>query len=269
MPYCSSCGKELRSGLKFCTGCGAKVISDDEETFEAGSANENREPHANNNEHTEHSYRANANDSSFKEDTRPLAPTIVLAPPVVRDKKSTAKLVLKCVATCVLVVAIIMGGVWSAAWIMSQPFRSSSISEVDNQKYVRMMALVEDVRNPNFEDVIDDLLKKSGNAENYSFLQEYTEKFDEILGTEYTDKEKLFCDCCYFVWYTEYQAKRYEWLSKNSGLLNGLYTGKANSYRTYADTLYGMLRDADSETDMKNIKSYCEDHEIIADKKTK
>jgi hypothetical protein len=155
--------------------------------------------------------------------------------------------------------------VWATAWVMSNPFRSSPVEEVDNEKYTRMMSLVEDVRNPNFDEVIDDLLTKKGKAEDYSFLQEYTDKFNEILGDNYTDEEKLFCDCCYFVWYTEYQAKRYEWLSKNSGLLNSLYTGKANTYRSYADTLYEMLCNADSVTDMNNIKIYCADHEIISD----
>ena len=113
--------------------------------------------------------------------------------------------------------------------------------------------------------VLDDLLSKKGKAEDYSFLEEYTAKFNEILGEEYTDEEKLFCDCCYYVWYTEYEAKRYEWYSNNSGLLNYLYVGKADRYRKYADTLYDMLTSAKSDTDLRNIKIYCIDHKIITD----
>ena len=99
----------------------------------------------------------------------------------------------------------------------------------------------------------------------YSFLEEYTNKFNEILGEEYTEEEKLFCDCCYYVWYTEYEAKRYEWYSNNSGLLNYLYVGKADRYRKYADTLYDMLISAKSDTDLKNIRIYCVDHKIISE----
>ena len=128
-----------------------------------------------------------------------------------------------------------------------------------------MLALVNDVRNPNFDEVIDDLLSKSGKAEDYSFLEEYTNKFKEILGEEYSEEEKLYCDCCYYVWYTEYEAKRYEWYSNNSGLLNYLYVGKANRYRKYADTLYDMLISSKSDTDLKNIKIYCVDHKIISE----
>lgn len=262
MAFCSKCGKELRGGSKFCTGCGAPVINSDqpEQPFGEGASSAGAE-----NFNAQSAGSGNVPPQSETIDTRPLAPTIVIAPPPQKGAKNIGKTIAKTVIGCVLVIAVIIGGVWSTAWLMSNPFRSSPVEEVDNTKYTRMLSLVEDVRNPNFDEVIDDLLTKSGKAENYSFLEEYTDKFQEILGDEYTDEEKLFCDCCYFVWYTEYMAKRYEWLSKNSGLLNGLYTGKANTYRAYADTLYDMLISADSVTDMKNIKAYCADHEIISD----
>lgn len=276
MAFCSNCGKELRVGVKFCTHCGTAVAHNDNyeqpvpqgdgsESFDEASefngqrADEAADTEPSVNEHSD--VPPGAEDI----DNRPLAPTIVIAPPKKKSKNRMVRGIIKTVVGCVLVIAIIIGGVWTTAWFMSNPFRSSPVDEVDNEKYTRMLALVEDVRNPNFDEVIDDLLTKKGKAEDYSFLQEYTDKFNEILGSEYTDEEKLFCDCCYFVWYTEYQAKRYEWLSKNSGLLNSLYTGKANSYRSYADTLYDMLCSADSVTDMNNIKIYCTDHEIISD----
>lgn len=281
MAFCSNCGTELRKGLKFCTKCGARVtyIADDEPipqgdgSFDGAPDEEFTADNAADSQPTpdEAPFGADAQAQDVppepENDDRPLAPTIVLAPPKVRSKQSIAKSVAKTLIGCLLIIVIIIGGVWGAAWIMSNPFRSSPVEQVDNEKYTRMLALVEDVRNPNFDEVIDDLLTKKGKAEDYSFLQEYTDKFNEILGTDYTEEEKLFCDCCYFVWYTEYQAKRYEWLSENSGLLNSLYTGKANNYRSYADTLYEMLCNADSVTDMNNIKVYCSDHEIISDSK--
>lgn len=273
MAFCSKCGAELRPGVKFCTKCGAKcVYIDDSEPIPQGDGQDVSDG-ADAGEFTSDSAYDNGAaeppqpEAKPENDTRPLAPTIVLAPPKVRTKQSIAKSVAKTLIGCILVIAIIIGGVWATAWIMSNPFRSSSIEQVDNEKYTRMLALVEDVRNPNFDEVIDDLLTKKGKAEDYSFLQEYTDKFNEILGTDYTEEEKLFCDCCYFVWYTEYQAKRYEWLSENSGLLNGIYVKKATTYRSYADTLYEMLCSADSVTDMNNIKQYCADHEIISDNK--
>lgn len=264
MAYCAKCGKELRSGIKFCTGCGAPVLSDgDEAAAQSGAAPQSGGAAG-------EAYTAGSAGSSVppreeQEDTRPLAPTIVIAPLPEKSKKKMAKTAIKAVIGSLLLVAVIVGGVWATAWFMSDPFRSSPVEEVDNEKYTRMLALVEDVRNPNFDDVLDDLLTKNikKDGEDYSFTSEYTQKFDEILGEEHTDEEELFCDCCYAVWYTEYEAKRYEWLSKNSGFLNSLYTGKAKTYRTYADTLYDMLCNADSVTDLNNIKMYCEDHKII------
>ena len=298
MAFCSKCGKELRNNVKFCTGCGAKVIVDTDVTEQGGGNSESagasgsdtartsaNAPNAQNagygggsdQNYAEYTTNESSADNTAntggstpppqnEPDTRPLAPTIVIAPPPKKDNKRFAKTAAKAAIGGVLLVIVIIAGVWITAWLMSNPFRSSPVEEVDNEKYTRMLALVEDVRNPNFDEVIDDLLVKKGKAEDYSFLQEYTDKFNEILGDEYTDEEKLFCDCCYFVWYTEYMAKRYEWLSKNSGLLNSLYTGKANTYRSYADTLYDMLCNSDSVTDLNNIKIYCADHEIITDK---
>lgn len=262
MAYCAKCGKELRAGLQFCTGCGAPVPQDTAEDFSAGTSGGTESAYTNADASADGSYTP----PQEAPDLRPTAPTIVLAPIPTKDKKKMAKTLVKAAIGSILLVAVIVGGVWATAWFMSNPFRSSPVEEVDNEKYTRMLALVEDVRNPNFDEVIDDVLTQKGKAENYSFLQEYTDKFNEILGDDYTPEEKLFCDCCYFVWYTEYMAKRYEWLSKNSGLLGGLYTGKANTYRSYADTLYDMLIEADSVTDLNNIKTYCADHQIISDK---
>ena len=269
MPFCSKCGKELRSGIKFCTGCGAEVNIEEEPIPQGGASAADPQtsgPASGSGAETTGNAAGSSVPPKEEIDTRPMAPTIVIAPPPPKDGKKLAKTVAKAAIGSVLLVVVIIAGVWLTAWLMSNPFRSSPVEEVDNEKYTRMLALVDDVRNPNFDEVIDDLLTKQGKAENYSFLQEYTDKFNEILGDEYTDEEKLFCDCCYFVWYTEYMAKRYEWLSKNSGLLNSLYTGKANTYRSYADTLYEMLCSADSVTDLNNIKTYCADHEIISDK---
>ncbi len=260
MAFCSRCGKELRDGLKFCTQCGARLSIEQEDGAHSPAGDFNRAEF----EGASASGAGTPPDADDI-DERPTAPTIVLG---VREKKkrskrNTAVMAIKWIVLCVVGVGLLVGGIFLYAWLSSNPFRSSSIDGVDNEKYTRMLALVDDVRNPNFEEVIEDLLTKSGSSENYSFVQEYSDKFEEILGDEYTEEEEMFCDCCYFVWYTEYQAKRYEWLSENSGLLNFLYTENASSYRNYADTLYDMLCEADSLTDMRNIKTYCSDHEII------
>ncbi len=266
MAFCAKCGKELRGGLKFCTGCGAPVPADADSAAPGYETDQAASGASGGSSNGTYGGAGTSAPPQEQEDTRPLAPTIVIAPLPEKSKKKMVKTIVKAAIGSILLVAVIVSGVWATAWFMSNPFRSSPVEQVDNEKYARMLSLVEDVRNPNFDEVIDDLLTQKGKAENYSFLEEYTGKFDEILGDEYTDEEKLFHDCCYFVWYTEYMAKRYEWLSTNSGLLNSLYTGKANTYRSYADTLYDMLCSADSVTDLNNIKEYCADHEIITTK---
>ena len=262
MAFCSKCGNELREGMSFCTKCGASV-STGETRASSGSGNTTTGTGSATNP-------GSGNNSAGSEtqtlvDTRPTAPTIVIGPAPKKDPSRGLKSFAKGALGFFVAVAIIIIGVWTAAWVVSNFDSKAQIEEVDDDKSQRMLALVDDVRNPNFDEVIDDLLSKSGKAEDYSFLEEYTNKFNEILGEEYTAEEKLYCDCCYYVWYTEYEAKRYEWFSNNSGLLNYLYVGKANRYRKYADTLYEMLTSSKSDTDLKNIKIYCVDHKIITE----
>ena len=264
MNYCTKCGKELRPGLKFCTGCGAPT-GDDSVRNTASSASGTGNASAGANGDYVGGARSSQNETQALVDTRPMAPTIVIGAAPKKDPSRAAKSVAKGALGFLVAVAVIIIGVWTTAWVVSNFNTQAQIEEVDNEKSKQMLALVDDVRNPNFDEIIADVLNKSGKAENYSFLQEYTDKFNEILGEEYTDEEKLYCDCCYYVWYTEYEAKRYEWLSNNSGLLNYLYIGKADSYRKYADTLYDMLIAAQSDTDLKNIRTYCVDHKIIKD----
>ena len=253
MAFCSKCGNELREGLTFCTKCGAAVSSGEgkassgngDTTTGTGSATQNTKASG-------AGYKSAGSETQTLVDTRPMAPTIVIGPAPKKDPSRGLKSFAKGALGFFVAVAIIIIGVWTSAWVVSNFNTKEQIEE-------------EDVRNPNFDEVLDDLLSKSGKAEDYSFLEEYTNKFNEILGEEYTEEEKLYCDCCYFVWYTEYEAKRYEWFSNNSGLLNYLYVGKANRYRKYADTLYDMLTSSKSDTDLKNIKIYCVDHKIITE----
>lgn len=267
MNFCTKCGKELKPGLKFCTGCGTPTEDDIcEKTASAGDKYTTGTGSAGNTSGNGGGVRSSAGRNEMLEDTRPLAPTIVIGPAPKKDPSRLAKSIVKGGLGFLIAVAVIIIGVWTAAWVVSNFHSQSQIEEVDNAKSKQLLALVDDVRNPNFDEIIADVLNKSGRAEDYSFLQEYTDKFDEILGDEYTEEEKLYADCCYYVWYTEYEAKRYEWLSNNSGLLNYLYIGKADSYRKYADTLYDMLIGAQSDTDLKNIRIYCVDHKIISDK---
>lgn len=271
MAFCPKCGNELRGGLRFCTGCGAPVQDDTvtgtasgNENTTTGTANASANQTGGNTGGNT-GYTGAGSDSQALVDTRPLAPTIVIGPAPKKDPSRGVKSFAKGALGFFVAVAIIIIGVWTAAWVVSNFDTKTQIEEVDTDKQKMMLALVDDVRNPNFDEVIDDLLSKSGKAEDYSFLEEYTAKFNEILGEDYTEEEKLFCDCCYYVWYTEYEAKRYEWFSNNSGLLNYLYVGKADRYRKYADTLYDMLTSAKSDTDLKNIKIYCVDHKIISE----
>ena len=270
MAFCSKCGSELRSGLKFCTKCGAAVSSDDEDSASGSNSTNTTTGTRNASQNgTGNGYKSEGASGSAETealvDTRPLAPTIVIGAAPKKDPSRGLKSFAKGALGFFVAVAVIIIGVWTAAWVVSNFDSQTQIEEVDNTKSKQMLALVDDVRNPNFDDVIDDLLSKKGKAEDYSFLEEYTAKFNEILGDEYTNEEKLYCDCCYYVWYTEYEAKRYEWYSNNSGLLNYLYVGKADRYRKYADTLYDMLTSAKSDTDLRNIKIYCIDHKIITD----
>ena len=268
MAFCSKCGKELRGGLKFCTGCGAPVdadASDTNNTTGGTASGARRESAASSGAGQAGGYKSAGSDTQAMVDTRPLAPTIVIGPAPRKDPSRGVKSFAKGALGFLVAVAVIIIGVWTAAWVVSNFDTKTQIEEVDVDKSKQMLALVDDVRNPNFDEVIDDLLSKTGKAEDYSFLEEYTAKFNEILGDEYSEEEKLFCDCCYYVWYTEYEAKRYEWFSNNSGLLNYLYVGKADRYRKYADTLYEMLTSAKSDTDLKNIRIYCVDHKIISE----
>ena len=266
MAFCSKCGKELRDGLKFCTGCGAPADSGEARASSGGQQGGNTTSGT-------HSagggYKSTGtsvgSETQTLVDTRPTAPTIVIGPAPKKDPSRGVKSFAKGALGFFVAVAVIIIGVWTSAWVVSNFDTKTQIEEVDTDKQKLMLALVDDVRNPNFDEVIDDLLSKSGKAEDYSFLEEYTSKFNEILGEDYTEEEKLFCDCCYYVWYTEYEAKRYEWYSNNSGLLNYLYVGKADRYRKYADTLYDMLISAKSDTDLKNIRIYCVDHKIISE----
>lgn len=278
MAFCSNCGNKLREGLKFCTRCGAPTGFDEAATPSGGQQGGNTTsgtgsgPRNAGAEGTGYKgykgYKSTVSGGSETQtlvDTRPTAPTIVIGPAPRKDPSRGVKSFAKGALGFFVAVAIIIIGVWTSAWVVSNFDTKTQIEEVDTDKQKMMLALVDDVRNPNFDEVIDDLLSKSGKAEDYSFLEEYTAKFNEILGEEYTEEEKLFCDCCYYVWYTEYEAKRYEWYSNNSGLLNYLYVGKADRYRKYADTLYEMLTSAKSDTDLKNIRIYCVDHKIISE----
>ncbi len=268
MAFCSKCGKELREGLKFCTGCGAPTGFGESAASSGGQQGGNTTGGTHShprNTGAGGGYKSAGSETEALVDTRPTAPTIVIGPAPKKDPSRGVKGFAKGALGFFVAVAVIIIGVWTSAWVVSNFDTKTQIEEVDTDKQKMMLALVDDVRNPNFDEVIDDLLSKSGKAEDYSFLEEYTNKFNEILGEEYTEEEKLFSDCCYYVWYTEYEAKRYEWYSNNSGLLNYLYVGKADRYRKYADTLYDMLISAKSDTDLKNIRIYCVDHKIISE----
>ncbi|MBQ9993668.1 MAG: zinc-ribbon domain-containing protein [Clostridia bacterium] len=234
MRICPSCGKEVRDGAAFCTSCGA--------TMSAG-------------------------DNSQQ---RPVTtvPLLTLAPQNNTFSQQRLLRIGKMIVAIILVTVVALGAVFAAAWLKTDPFKTSSFEEVETDKYRDCLALVADIRNENFNDYIEDIINMTGDMENYNFLKEYESVFKECVPDEgSTEMEIKFRNCCFMTAYAEFTAKKYEYYS-NKGLFGMLYVDEADKYRIYADELWAMINDAKTDEDLQKVIDYCSENVGISLKDT-
>ncbi len=194
-------------------------------------------------------------------------PLITLAPMENSFSKQRVIRYGKAVIASVLVIVLALAGAAVAAWISTNPFKSSPIEAVEDQSYRQCLSLVSDVRNSNFDDIVADLINMEGDAENYNFLQEYEKTFKNIVPDDSDPTAVKFRNCCFMVSYTEFTAKKYKNFSER-GLIGFLYIDDADKYRAYADELWAMLCDADTDEEFQAIIDYCAEKDIIKLKNT-
>ncbi len=234
MKRCQSCSSPIRDEAVFCPNCGTPLV-----------AGAKREPEA--------------------ECDRPVTtvPLITLAPEENNFSKQRLIRYGKLLVGTVLVMAVALAVAAGAAWLQSKPLKQSSIESVETDSYRKCIALVADVRNDNFDNIVNDLITMSGDAENYNFLEEYEALFKQLVPDESSDATAIkFRNCCFMVSFTEFQAKRLENLAGKT-LIGALYREDANSYRSYADELWDMLNSAESDLELQQIIDYCADRDII------
>ncbi|MDR1002706.1 MAG: zinc ribbon domain-containing protein [Oscillospiraceae bacterium] len=231
MNTCSNCGNAVRPQAQFCTKCGCKF----EAAPEGGSAG------------------GNVPVSDI--------PLVALAP---IERLSIGRRIgrfMRLFLSVILVAALCLGGIAISVLISASPAQNPFV-EVDKTVYREALSLVEDVRNPAFSSVIDEVMYQSGEAENYEFLTEYKDKFKGMLTEQSSEEEENFAKASYYVFYAEYLARRYEYLAGKNALFRMFYQGKADKYRGYADHVYNILKTAESDIQLQNITMYCEEREI-------
>ena len=189
-------------------------------------------------------------------------PLITLAPQENSFSKQRMIRYGKAVAISVVVIVLALAAAAVAAWVSSNPFKPSTFESVEDTSYRQCLSLVNDVRNSNFDDIVADLINMEGDAENYNFLQEYEKLFKEIVPDDSDDTAVKFRNCCFMVSYTEFTAKKYKYYSER-GLLGMFYVDDADKYRAYADELWAMLSDADTDEELQAIIDYCAEKDII------
>lgn len=261
MADCIKCGAPLREGAAFCTKCGAEIDLGSEQAENARRQREQKQAEQREREQREREAweGAQAADAGESGQSMPLSdiPLIALAPV---DRINLAKRlgrIARLVLTVLIVVVLSLGGIWVAVKLRTQ-IPTNPFTEVESTTYSSALMLVNDVRSDAFEAVIEDLIRNEGSAENYDFITDYQEKFKSLLTETSTQEEKDYVDACFYVWYTEYMAQRYEYLSENGGLFKFRYDDDAANYRTYANYVYGVLTTAESSVQLANIKTYCE-----------
>lgn len=234
MKTCSSCGSSVRDEAVFCTSCGAPLKSGAQRSAEGG-----QEAQVTN------------------------VPLITLAPMANSLSKQRVVRYGKMMIGVVAVIVLAIAAAAAAAWLSTEPFKTSGFEEVENDKYRQCLSLVADVRNDNFDDIVEDLVNMSGEAEGYNFLAEYEKTFNSIVPNEgSTEQEIKFRNCCFMVSYTEFQAKRYENLA-DKALIGTFYLAKADQFRNHADYLWELLNAAKTDEELQAIINYCEDNDII------
>jgi len=245
MRVCLNCGKNIRDGADYCTSCGAPAPAPQY----TGGQNTSR-----------------AADSSYEPTTTDV-PLITLAPERAPMTKQRLLRTGKLMAGVTVVILLVIAGVFGAAYLSTDPFKQSpfeSASEsLDNDSYNECLALVRDVRNDNFDSLINDIIQMEGDFEDYNFLSVYEQLFKEIVPDDSSDEMAvMFRNCCFMVAYTEFTAKKYESYS-SSGFLASLYVDDADKYRAHADKLWEDLNNAQSEAHLQNIIDYCQTNDII------
>lgn len=221
----------------FCTGCGAKVSQGQSERPDAGF------------------------DSARLGSDIPL---IALAPQEKFYSKRSLKRMGSVAGALLAIIIVALGAVAITAWVANNPGASNQFAEDDvrSDKYKQCLSLVQDVRNDNLEDIIDDVINAEGTAQDYYFLQEYEQSFNSIVGEDCTEMERTFADCCFMVSYTEFCAKKFKHFS-TSGLFGSSLSDDADMFRGYADELWEKLLNAESMSQLQEIISYCESRDII------
>ena len=241
MKTCPSCGGQVRDDAVFCPACGT--------SFDPKK-------------------RASTSEAEAPITTVPL---ITLAPQENTFSKQRLIRYGKLIMGMLLVIVLALAAAGGAAYFQNNSYKNSAIESVEDDSYRKCLSLVNDVRNDNFDALIDDLVSMSGEAENYNFLSEYEKLFKKIVPDtpedENVDPEQYktavkFRNCCFMVSYTEFEAKRYEHLA-DKALIGALYRKQADAYRTYADELYKMLENANGDEELQTIIDYCEDRDII------
>ena len=234
MKTCPSCGGSIRDEAEFCPLCGRSLSGSDSGAQRASS-----------------------------DVPATTVPLITFAPKENTLSQQRIKSYGKIAGIVLLVILLALGAAAAAAWLQTDPFMQSSSAEIDNDTYNKCLQLVKDVRNDNFDNIVEDLVNMSGDAENYNFLTEYEKLFKGLIPDEgSTDSQILFRNACFMVSYTEFQAKRFENLAAKP-LVGQFYTKKANMFRNWADELWSMLTDADSDADYQKIVAYCDENDII------
>jgi len=229
---CSSCGNTIRDGADFCSACGTAAP------------------------------QTGTNPASNGSEMLTTVPLITLSPQTSPLSKQRLVRYGKMLIGVVLVLVLSLAAAAVAAWISTEPFKTSAFEEVETDSYRQCLALVNDVRNSNFDDIIEDLINMEGDAENYSFLKEYEALFKRIIPDDSDPTAIKFRNCCYMVSYTEFTAKKFKYYSE-SGLFGIFYVHDADVYRTHADVLWEMLSTAKTDAELQAIIDYCADNDII------
>lgn len=233
MRTCSSCGNTIRDGAEFCSACGTPAPASTE-----------------------------SNPTAQGSEVLTTVPLITLAPIENTFSKRRILRYGKIMGIFVLVMVLALAAAAGAAWVSTDPFKTSTFETVETDSYRQCLALVSDVRNNNFDDIVADLINMEGDAENYNFLQEYETLFKQIIPDDSDPTAVKFRDCCFMVSYTEFTAKKYKYYSER-GIVGIFYVDNADKFRAYADELWGMLSDAQTDEELQAIIDYCAENDII------